>query len=102
MATQDAAAVAAVGAIAFPWEALLLAVALIVLAFVIWKILKNILINTVLGVVILLGLNLLADFLHYPVLKIPITFVTVVVSAVLGVAGVGLLIILKLLGIVIA
>lgn len=86
---------------AFPLLEIFLALLLIIATFVIVKILKNIFINTVLGVVLLLGLSLLADFAKYPVLKISITFITVLISAVLGIGGVGLLILLKLLGIVI-
>lgn len=94
-------AVAAPVAAAFPLEALVFALVLIVLAVVVIKILKNLLANAVIGVLALLALNILADWAKYPAVKISITLVTVLISALLGLAGVGLLILLKLLGVVI-
>jgi len=77
-----------------PWWAL--AVILIVLAVVVIKFVKKIFVNTGLGLVALLVIN----FFGSPYgIKIPINLVTVVVSALLGLAGVGALIILTLLGI---
>ncbi len=88
-------------AAAFPLEALVFGIVLILLAVVIWYFFKNILANTVAGVVALLIINILADVANYPSIKISITLVTVIISAILGLAGVGLLILLKLLGFVI-
>ena len=78
---------------------ILVAIVLIALALHIVFNLKSYLVNAVLGVIALLIINYLGK--EYGV-QIPITIVTVLVSAVLGLAGVGALIILKLLGIVIA
>jgi len=94
-------AAAAVTAIAFQWEALLFGLLLIVLAVVIIKVFRNLLANAAMGVLALLALSILADWAQYPSIKIAITLVTVLISALLGLAGVGLLIILKLLGVVI-
>ena len=84
-------------AFSIPWWLLAVAaLVLIVLAVVIIMFLKNLLVNTVLGVLALLAVN----FFGSPYgLKIEINFLTVVVSAILGLAGVGALIILALLGI---
>ncbi len=86
---------------AVPLDALMFALMLIVLAVVVWYFFKNLLVNTVFGVIALLLINLLADAAAYPAIKINITIVTVIISALLGLAGVGLLILLKLLGVVI-
>lgn len=96
-----APAAAAVTAIGFPWEALLFGLLLIILAIVLVKVFKNLLANAVMGVVALLILSILADWAKYPAVKVSITLITVLISAILGLAGVGLLIVLKLLGIVI-
>jgi inhibitor of the pro-sigma K processing machinery len=80
--------------VSLPWWAL--AILLIVLAVVVLKFVKKILVNTVLGLIALFVINWLGS--PYGV-KIPINVVTVVVSALLGLAGVGALIILALLGI---
>lgn len=88
-------------AVAFPFEALVFGIVLILLAAVLWYVFKNLLANTVAGVVALLVINILADVANYPSIKISITLVTVIISAILGLAGVGLLILLKLLDIVI-
>ncbi len=85
----------------FPLEALLFGLVLIVLAVLVLKFLKNFLINSVLGVAALLVIQILADAANYPAIKVPITAVTVILSGIFGLAGVGLLIILKLLGIII-
>ncbi len=74
-------------------------IVLIVLAFVVIKFLKKILINTVLGVLALIIINYFGAPLG---VKIGINFVTVIVSALLGLAGVGLLILLSLFGISLA
>ncbi len=86
---------------AFALEAFVFGLVLVLLAVVVWYFFKNLLANTVLGVVALLLINLLADAAAYPAIKINLTIVTVIISAILGLAGVGLLILLKLLGIVI-
>jgi len=78
---------------------LLFGLALILIAVALVVFLKNFLVNSVTGVAALLLLSLLADWAKYPAIKIAITLVTVVVCGLLGLAGVGLLIILKLLGI---
>jgi len=94
-------ATAAQAANAFPLDVFVFGLVLILLAFVLWHFFKNLLANTVAGVVALLLLSILADIANYPSIKISITLVTVIISAILGLAGVGLLILLKLLGIVI-
>lgn len=91
----------ALGFMAFALEAFVFGLVLVLLAVVVWYFFKNLLANTVLGVVALLLINLLADAAAYPAIKINLTIVTVIISAILGLAGVGLLILLKLLGIVI-
>ncbi|MBI5036497.1 pro-sigmaK processing inhibitor BofA family protein [Candidatus Micrarchaeota archaeon] len=80
---------------------IVIGVLLILLAVVVIGFLKNLFANTVLGVGALLVLNILADYAKMETIKIPITIVTVLISALLGLAGLGLMIILKLLGIVI-
>ncbi len=85
----------------FPIGEFFLALLLIVLAIFLFGFLKDFFVNAVLGVIMLFALNILADVARYPGLKISITFVTVILSAFLGLAGVGLLILLRLLGIVI-
>jgi pro-sigmaK processing inhibitor BofA len=72
------------------------AVVLIVSAFLVIKFLKKILINTVLGILALIIINYFGTPLG---LKVGINFITVIVSALLGLAGVGLLILLSLFGI---
>lgn len=72
------------------------AVVLIVSAFLVIKFLKKILINTILGVLALIIINYFGTPLG---LKVGINFITVIVSALLGLAGVGLLILLSLFGI---
>lgn len=81
----------------FPWWGFAVAaLVLIVLAVVVIKFVKKIVVNTVLGVLALLAIN----FFGSPYgLKVNLNLVTVVVSALLGLAGVGALIILALLGI---
>jgi hypothetical protein len=94
-------ATAAQAAAAFPFDVLIFGIVLILLAVVLWHFFKNLLANTVAGVVALLVISILADWAKYPAIKISITLVTVIISAILGLAGVGLLLLLKLLGIVI-
>ena len=77
----------------------LFALGAIALAFVVINHTKQLLVNTVLGLIALLAINYLAGLLSISVLKIPINLVSVAITAVLGLAGVGLLIILNLLGI---
>lgn len=84
-----------------PLLEILFALVLIAIAIALLLLSKNFLVNVVTGVAALLVLNLLADWAKYPTIKIAITLLTVIVSGVLGLAGVGLLILLKLLGIVI-
>ncbi|MBI4360156.1 pro-sigmaK processing inhibitor BofA family protein [Candidatus Micrarchaeota archaeon] len=88
-------------AVGFPFVGILLAVGLIILAIIVVKLLKNFLANSVMGVIALLVISYLADVTGYAGIKVPITIVTVIISGILGLAGVGLLIVLKLLGIVI-
>ncbi|MBI5636110.1 pro-sigmaK processing inhibitor BofA family protein [Candidatus Micrarchaeota archaeon] len=71
------------------------AVILIALAIVVIKLVKKILVNSVLGVIALLAVNYFGASLG---VKIPLTIVTFLICAVLGLAGVGLLIIAQLLG----
>ncbi len=77
---------------------LFLGIGFILIAIALVVFFKKFLINSVTGVVALLLLSILADWAKYPAIKIAITLVTVVVCGFLGLAGVGLLIILKLLG----
>lgn len=74
------------------------ALGLIVLAIVLFFVVKRILVNTVLGMIALLAVNFFSKEIGLA-FSIPITFVTVVITAILGLAGIGLLILLKLLGI---
>ena len=83
---------------AIPLTAILIGLGLIVLAVIVIKILKNILVNTALGVLALLAVNFFSKELGFA-FTIPLTLVTGLVAAVLGLAGVGLLILLKLFGI---
>jgi len=71
------------------------AIVLFVLAFFVLKFLKKILVNTVLGVLALILIHYLGGPLG---LNVKIGLVSVIVSAVLGLAGVGLLILLALFG----
>ncbi|VVB67076.1 SigmaK-factor processing regulatory protein BofA [Candidatus Norongarragalina meridionalis] len=75
--------------------ALLLIVAAVALVFF----LKKILVNAVLGIVALFVINYFGS--PYGI-QIAITFVTVAISALFGLAGVGGLVLLKLLGVTIA
>ncbi len=65
-------------------------------AFLVIRFLKKILVNTVLGVLALIIIDYFGASLG---LKIGVNIVTVIVSAVFGLAGVGLLILLALFGI---
>ncbi|MFH0922837.1 MAG: pro-sigmaK processing inhibitor BofA family protein [Candidatus Micrarchaeota archaeon] len=69
---------------------------LIVLAIVLLLVLKRVLINTVLGVLALLIINYFGTPYN---LKIAITILTVLITAIFGLAGVGALLILHFLGI---
>jgi inhibitor of the pro-sigma K processing machinery len=80
--------------LSLPWWAL--AILLIALAVLVIKFVKKILVNTALGLIALFVINFFGA--AYGV-KIPINLVTVIASALLGLAGVGALIILALLGI---
>lgn len=78
------------------WQAALVGVGLIAVTVLIIMFLKKFLVNAVLGVTALVLLNIFGA--PYG-LKIGINLVTVLASALLGLAGVGALIILALLGI---
>jgi len=78
------------------FEVLGLGFLLIILAIVLLLVLKHILVNTVLGVIALLIINYFGAAYN---LKIAITFVTVLISAIFGLAGVGALLVLHFLGI---
>jgi inhibitor of the pro-sigma K processing machinery len=69
---------------------------LIILAIVLLLVLKRVLINTVLGVLALLIINYFGTPYN---LKIAITILTVIITAIFGLAGVGALLILHFLGI---
>jgi len=72
---------------------LLYALILIVLTVVFIKIFKNIIVNSIIGVVALL-------FLYY-VLKIKLPFlITLLITAIFGPAGLGVMLVLKFFGIV--
>ena len=73
-----------------------LAVFLIIMAVILAVIIKRVLVNTVLGVLALLAVNWLGASYE---LEISINLLTVLVSAIFGLAGVGALIILELLGV---
>ena len=73
-----------------------LAVFLIIMAVILAGIIKRVLVNTVLGVLALLAVNWLGASYE---LEISINLLTVLVSAIFGLAGVGALIILELLGV---
>ena len=73
-----------------------LAVFLIIMAVILAGIIKRGLVNTVLGVLALLAVNWLGASYE---LEISINLLTVLVSAIFGLAGVGALIILELLGV---
>jgi pro-sigmaK processing inhibitor BofA len=77
----------------------LLGIGAIILGIFIIGWLKKALVNSVFGLIALFVINYLAELLKMDALKISINLVSVLVTAVLGLAGVGLLIILKLLGI---
>ncbi len=73
-----------------------LALFLIVIAIILAVIIKRVLANTVLGLLALLAVNWLGASYE---LEISINLLTVLVSAIFGLAGVGALIILELLGV---
>lgn len=58
--------------------------------------LKKLLVNTVLGLVVLLIINMFGGQLG---IKLPITMLTLLASAIFGLAGVGVLILLALAGV---
>jgi len=84
--------------VAVSFGSAILGILLIVGAVLILRFLKNVLVNAVLGVIALIVINLGSQAANLG-LTIPLTAVTVVVSAVLGLAGVGILILLKVLGV---
>ncbi|OIO26095.1 hypothetical protein AUJ15_02000 [Candidatus Micrarchaeota archaeon CG1_02_55_41] len=73
-----------------------LAFLLIILAVLLVVIVKRVLVNTVLGVLALLAVNWLGAPYE---LEIAVTFLTVLIAAIFGLAGVGALIMLELLGV---
>ncbi len=77
----------------------LLGIGAIILGIFIIGFLKKVLVNSVVGLIALFVINYLAELLKMDALKISINLISVLITAVLGLAGVGLLIILKLLGI---
>ncbi len=79
----------------------LLGIGAIILGIFILGFLKKVLMNTVFGLIALFVINYLAGVLQMDALNLPINLISVLVTAILGLAGVGLLIILKLLGITI-
>lgn len=85
----------------FPAIAAALAVAIItiLLGLGLVAFAKRVLENTVAGLVALLVINYAADSLGIESLKITINLASILLAGVLGLAGVGLLIILNLLGI---
>ena len=86
-----------IAAFSVPWWGwIAVAIILIVLTVLVIKFVKKIVVNTVLGVLALFAIN----FFGSPYgMKIEINFLSVVISAILGLAGVGALVILALLGI---
>ena len=78
---------------------LFLGVGAIILAMVVINYTKQLLVNSVFGIIALLVINGLADMFNVPIAKISITFVHVAITAVFGLAGVGLLVIMNILGI---
>jgi pro-sigmaK processing inhibitor BofA len=84
--------------VAVSFGSAILGILLIVGAVLILRFLKNVLVNAVLGVIALIAINLGSQAANLG-LTIPLTAVTVVISAVLGLAGVGILILLKVLGV---
>jgi len=81
------------------WMLAVFSLLLIVAAIAIVFFLKKILVNAVLGIVALFLIN----YFGAPYgIQIAITFVTVAISALFGLAGVGGLVLLKLLGVTIA
>ncbi|MCL5011665.1 MAG: pro-sigmaK processing inhibitor BofA family protein [Candidatus Marsarchaeota archaeon] len=72
---------------------IIIAVILIVIAVLIIVKLKKFVINTILGLAVLLILNFFG-------FTLPLDFINIIITAVLGLLGVGLLIILKILGVV--
>ncbi len=72
------------------------AVALIFFSGKVFGLLKKLLVNTVLGLIVLFAINLLGSPFG---LKMPLTVLTVLVTAIFGLAGVGVLLLLALAGI---
>ncbi|PIO01962.1 hypothetical protein COT58_02435 [Candidatus Micrarchaeota archaeon CG09_land_8_20_14_0_10_60_16] len=78
------------------WPGAAIAVFLIILTIVIIAVFKKMLVNTVLGVIALLVVN----YLSAPYgIKVAVTLLTVIVCALFGLAGLGALILLGLLGV---
>ncbi len=75
---------------------LLFAVLAIAASVLIFRVLKNFLVNSVLGVAALLAINFLGASGGF---ALELSIANVVVAGVLGLAGVGMLVILKILGI---
>lgn len=76
-------------------------VAIVLLAIALWLVfnLKQLLVNAVLGVIALLVINYLGKEFG---VKLAITPLTVIISAIFGLAGVGLLLVLSVFGIAVA
>jgi len=72
------------------------AIIFIGLAIFLIGMLKKVVENTILGLVVLFAINFLGGSLGF---NIPLNLVTVLASAIFGLAGVGVLILLKLLGV---
>jgi len=77
------------------WILLVIAVAFIAITLVLVGFLRKFLVNTVVGLIALILVNWLGGAYG---IKIGINFLSVLVTAVLGLAGVGLLILLHLAG----
>lgn len=74
----------------------IVAVMLILAGGLVAGLLRKLLANTVLGLAVLLAINAFGSQLG---IRIPITFLTLLVSAIFGLVGVGVLILLSLAGI---
>lgn len=76
-----------------------LVVAAVILIFAVGAVvglLRKLLLNTVLGLALLLVINFIGSSVG---IKLPITILTVLVSAIFGLAGVGVLVLLALAGV---
>ena len=78
------------------WAWLIIGIILIALAVAVIKFLKNFIVNSALGIAVLLLVNYFGKGFG---LDVPINFLTVVICGVLGLAGAGLLLLLAYFGI---